>query len=77
MSGSLKKEDGRKGMPTNSEYSEKSQNESNFCNEQREDNLVGVEGVCRGTEDGNGEWVQIRKSLECQVWVFSLHHKGI
>lgn len=32
--------------------------------------------VCRGTEDGNGEWAQTRKILECQDWAFPLHHKG-
>ena len=40
-------------MPTNSEDSEKSQNEKNFFNWQRGENLGGVDGVWRGAEDGN------------------------
>lgn len=76
MRGSHKKRRQREGMPTNSEDSEKSQNENNFCNGQRGDNLAGVDGVCSGAEDGNRDWVQTRKSFECQVCVFSLHHKG-
>ena len=43
----------REGMPTNSENSEKSQNENNFCNGQRGENLGGVDGLWRGAEDGN------------------------
>lgn len=54
-------------MPTNSGYSEKSQNENNFCNRQRGDDSAGVDTVCSSTQDENGDWAQTRKSLECQA----------
>lgn len=66
-------------MSTNSGHSEKSQNENNFYNRPTGDNLSREDRedkMCRDTEGGNRDRSQSMESLECQVSMFSLHHRG-
>lgn len=55
-------------MPTNSEYSKKSQNQNNFSVGKKK--MTWLEWiVCRGIEDKNEDWAQTSKSFECQASV--------
>lgn len=60
------RKDRSKVMPTNSGYSEKSQNQNNFS--MGRENMTWLERtMCKDTEDKKKYWAHCRKSLESQA----------